>query len=37
MKYAERVFVADITYGKTDEGHCYLALATDAYSKKIMG
>jgi transposase InsO family protein len=34
---AEQVFVNDITYIKTDEGHAYLALVTDAYSKKIMG
>jgi transposase InsO family protein len=34
---AEQVFVADITYIKTDDGHCYLALVTDAYSRKIMG
>lgn len=29
--------VTDITYIKTDQGHAYLALATDPYSKKIMG
>lgn len=34
---AEQVFVSDITYIKTDQGHAYLALVTDAYSKKIMG
>jgi transposase InsO family protein len=34
---SEQVFVSDITYIKTDEGHAYLALVTDAYSKKIMG
>ena len=37
ISHAEQVFVADITYIKTDEGHCYLALVTDAYSRKIMG
>ena len=37
ITHAEQVFVADITYIKTDEGHCYLALVTDAYSRKIMG
>ena len=35
--HSEQVFVSDITYIKTDEGHAYLALITDAYSKKIMG
>ncbi|MGY5351066.1 IS3 family transposase [Wenyingzhuangia sp. IMCC45533] len=34
---AEQVWVTDITYIKTDKGHAYLALVTDAYSKKIMG
>ncbi|MHA6250292.1 IS3 family transposase [Pontibacter sp. CAU 1760] len=33
----EQVWVADITYIPTREGHCYLSLVTDAYSKKIMG
>lgn len=37
ITHAEQVFVADITYVKTDEGHAYLALITDAYSRKIMG
>ena len=37
IKHSEQVFVSDITYIKTDEGHAYLALVTDAYSKKIMG
>lgn len=37
ITHAEQVFVADITYIKTDDGHCYLALVTDAYSRKIMG
>ena len=37
VTHAEQVFVSDITYIKTDEGHAYLALVTDAYSKKIMG
>jgi len=37
LSHAEQVFVADITYIKTDNGHSYLALVTDAYSKKIMG
>lgn len=33
----EQVWVSDITYIKTDGGHYYLSLVTDAYSKKIMG
>ena len=37
VTHAEQVFVADITYIKTDSGHAYLALVTDAYSRKIMG
>lgn len=37
ITHAEQVFVSDITYIKTDQGHTYLALVTDAYSKKIMG
>ena len=37
ITHAEQVFVADITYIKTDSGHCYLALVTDTYSRKIMG
>lgn len=33
----EQVWVADITYIPTTEGHNYLSLITDAYSKQIMG
>lgn len=33
----EQVWVSDITYIKTNNGHAYLSLITDAYSKKIMG
>ena len=33
----EQVWVADITYIPTRQGHCYLSLVTDAYSKQIMG
>jgi transposase InsO family protein len=33
----DQVWVSDITYLKTDEGHCYLNMVTDAYSRKIMG
>lgn len=32
-----QVYVADITYLETREGFCYLALLTDAYSRKIVG
>ena len=32
-----QVYVADITYLRTLEGFCYLALITDAYSRKIVG
>lgn len=37
ITHSEQVFVSDITYIKTDTGHAYLALVTDAYSKKLMG
>ena len=37
IEHSEQVFVNDITYIKTDAGHGYLALVTDAYSRKIMG
>lgn len=37
IEHSEQVFVSDITYIKTDPGHAYLALVTDAYSRKIMG
>jgi transposase InsO family protein len=33
----EQLWVADITYISTREGHSYLSLVTDAYSKQIMG
>ena len=33
----EQLWVSDITYIKTNKGHGYLSLITDAYSKKIMG
>lgn len=35
--HAEQVWVSDITYVKIQKEHAYLALVTDAYSKKIMG
>jgi transposase InsO family protein len=37
ITHSEQAVVCDITYLKTDEGHAYLALVTDPYSKKIMG
>ena len=37
LTHSEQAIVSDITYLKTDSGHAYLALATDPYSKKIMG
>ena len=37
ITHSEQALVSDITYLKTDSGHAYLALATDPYSKKIMG
>lgn len=37
ITHSEQVFVSDITYIRTDAGHAYLALVTDAYSKKLMG
>jgi putative transposase len=33
----EQVWVSDITYIKTEQGHKYLSLITDYYSKKIVG
>tara|TARA_R110002111_G_scaffold250569_1_gene314854 strand:+ start:492 stop:1364 length:873 start_codon:yes stop_codon:yes gene_type:complete len=33
----EQLWVTDITYIKTDNGHNYLAIVTDTYSKQIMG
>jgi len=32
----EQIWVSDITYIKSNEGHHYLSLVTDAYSKRIM-
>jgi len=37
IMHAEEVFVSDITYIRTGEGFCYLAIVADAYTKKIMG
>ena len=33
----EQLWVSDITYIKIENGHIYLALVTDAYSKQVMG
>jgi len=33
----DQVWVSDITYLRTEEGFLYLALITDAYSRKILG
>lgn len=33
----EQVWVSDITYIRTEQGHEYLSLITDYYSKRIMG
>lgn len=35
--HPERVWVSDITYIEARRIYCYLALITDAYSKKIVG
>lgn len=37
LMHCEQAVVSDITYLKTDQGHAYLALVTDPFSKKIMG
>jgi transposase InsO family protein len=37
IKRPEQVWVSDITYIPTEEGHNYLSLVTDTYSKQIMG
>jgi len=34
---SNQLWVSDITYLRTMEGFCYLALITDAYSRKIVG
>jgi transposase InsO family protein len=33
----DQIWVSDITYLRTKRGFCYLALITDAYSRKIVG
>jgi transposase InsO family protein len=37
ISQAEQVWVADITYMRTNGGFNYLHLITDAYSKRIVG
>jgi putative transposase len=37
IQHPEQVWVCDITYLRTKTGFVYLALITDAYSRKIMG
>ena len=37
LTHPEQVWVSDITYIGGRDKNCYLALVTDAYSKKIMG
>lgn len=37
ISHSEQAWVSDITYIKVNSSHAYLALVTDAYSKKIMG
>lgn len=34
---SNQLWVSDITYLRTQQGFCYLALITDAYSRKIVG
>lgn len=37
LEHSEQAWVSDITYIKIENQHAYLALVTDAYSKRIMG
>lgn len=37
LNSSNRLWVSDITYLRTVTGFCYLALITDAYSRKIVG
>lgn len=37
LKKPNQLWVSDITYLRTRQGFCYLALITDAYSRKIVG
>lgn len=37
VTHPEQLWVSDITYIKTRQGHLYLSLITDAFSRKIVG
>lgn len=37
LTHPDQLWVSDITYLKLQRGFCYLALITDAYSRKIVG
>ena len=37
ITHPDQVWVSDITYLRLQKGFCYLALITDAYSRKIVG
>lgn len=37
ITHPNQVWVSDITYIRLTRGHCYLALITDAFSRKIVG
>lgn len=37
IKYANHVWVSDITYVRTQQGFCYVSLITDLFSRKIVG
>jgi len=37
VRQPDQVWVSDITYLRLQKGFCYLALITDAYSRKIIG
>lgn len=37
VSHANRVWASDITYIKTSEGHLYLAVVLDLYSRRVVG
>ena len=37
IKYPDQCWVSDITYLRLQKGYCFLALITDAFSRKIIG
>lgn len=37
ITHSQQVFVSDITYIKTEQGHAYLVIVTDAHSRKTIG